>query len=157
MILKDISSLSSDLEQMIKQEFVDKSKSLGENIKLEMQQNINTEVYQAYDPVFKDKRTYDLLNDIAISDTIDNGEEISFEVYDYAEHNGKYYPELVEHGEGYNGLTYDYPKEGKDPSRHTYLNKRPFMQSTVDEQEKNIQIYIDKNIIKSAINKLNNK
>lgn len=149
--MKDISQLGIDLEQMIKAEFTNQSKSLGENIKITMQKEIKAQVYDAYTPKIY-PRTYDLFKDIAISDVQDNGENISFDVYDYANHGGKDYPYLVEHGQNNDkGIKYDFP------TNPAFTSERPFMQSTVDETEKNVQVYIDKNIIKSAIDKLNNK
>lgn len=54
---------------------------------------------------------------------------------------GKEIAELIEYGDGYNGLEYDY-KYNRDGTAKQYLNPRPFTQKTIEELENNKK-YID--------------
>lgn len=49
--------------------------------------------------------------------------------------NGEYIAELIEYGDGYNGLEYDY-KNNRDNTGWQYLRPRPFIEKTVEELQR---------------------
>jgi hypothetical protein len=105
------------------------------------QKHIQEDVYNIYpNPKLYDRRGYSgglIADENIILTEIDN---LNIEIVnitdpnpDYNGTTDKYLPDLVEHGEGYNGYHYDYPTDG------SYMNSRPFIENTKEDLSQNKQ------------------
>lgn len=151
---KDISNLAKDLESIIKKQFKQDAPQLGEQIKAKIQENIVTEVYDKYPDPSMYQRTGGLINSIK-SEINSEENNITLDIFNNRQEDGKDIAYLIEHGdENDKGIHYDYPKYNRNPNIYTYLQPRPFMESTVEVMKDDIAEYVDSSI-GSAINKLN--
>lgn len=161
MVIKmDFNSLE-DLEKYLNKNIVDTLKNDVYNVVKEVQQeNIQAEVYDKYridedgeltEP-YRYKRRYKngglIADDNIVPNVINNNNEIDLIVENIAKGadrindyngnsgnlSGEYIAELIEYGDGYNGLEYDY-KGNRDNTAYQYLKSRPFMRKTVEELE----------------------
>jgi hypothetical protein len=125
------------------------TKAIKDSIVLDIKKleskNVNEVVYKSYNPIIyqrdMDEGGLSDIDNMHHNVTID-GKSINLTISNDTMNNQDYNPNnkypfeiagLVEYGDNSIYGDYDYPFSGKDPTRHRYLNPRPFIQITRDE------------------------
>lgn len=112
--------------------------AIAEAVRDEQQRQIEYEVYSAYTPIMYDRRRdskgglQDRDNMVATIGKTDDGVLLSIVNRAKGKDEDIYLAPLVEYGDGYEGVHYEYPKYDRDPDKWTYLKSRPFTGATID-------------------------
>lgn len=98
-------------------------------------------VYNKYRPVVYKRRGYsgglgDPKNIVGSFYKKNNTIQMLIENKTRGYNSGQYIAGLIEYGDGYNGMKYDFPYKNRLDSRYTYLKERPFIRKTIEFLEK---------------------
>jgi len=152
---RDISFLGKDLVRMLEKEFTSKAVDLGTKIQHQISQEIQSEVYDKYQPkMYKRKGIHGGLQDpinmpLSIANNIDgNGINLEIGSRRKDEKTGRDVSALVEGGNGTNGMYY-FKKTGKEAKK-----PRKFMRSTYIKMRKPVRDYL-KDMVKKVIKDIN--
>lgn len=141
---KSLTELNKHLQKQLKDAL---NNEVAEVIKSEEQRKVKTEVYDKYNVVKgEQKEPYvyqrrgssgglsDKKNMKSRTKNVRNGAELSIENKTKGKDENIYISDLVEGGDGYNGLDYNF-KSNRDGTAEQYLQARPFQQKTVESLE----------------------
>ena len=136
---KNLTELNKYINQQMKNAL---QNEVAQVVKNKEQEKVVTEVYEKYTPnngepwVYERRGTSgglaDQRNMKSKVKNIKDGVELSVENVTKGKDEKVQISDLVEFGDGYRGLEYDY-KENRDDTADQYLQSRPFQERTVDE------------------------